>query len=66
MNPKVNAGRGPGNRDDNRGTSQMVFIAVGLAIIVGGLWFLYDANLPYHPDFPVSEGQVIVVDDAEG
>ncbi|MGB3246735.1 MAG: hypothetical protein WBB25_19535 [Sulfitobacter sp.] len=29
--------------------SQVVFIAVGFSIIVGGLWLLYNSGGPYHP-----------------
>jgi hypothetical protein len=34
--------------------SHLIFVAVGLAIIVGGLWLLYVSDAPYHPDVPVS------------
>lgn len=34
--------------DSNRG--QVIFIVVGLAIVLGGLWLLYSAEGPYHPD----------------
>jgi len=35
--------------------SQMVFITVGLAIVIGGLWLLYDLDGPYHPEIPVTD-----------
>tara|TARA_R110002124_G_scaffold100496_2_gene247445 strand:- start:944 stop:1093 length:150 start_codon:yes stop_codon:yes gene_type:complete len=35
---------------DKRGLSQAIFIAVGIAIILGGLWVLYQSSAPYHPD----------------
>ena len=37
------------------GRSEFVAMAIGLAIIVGGLWLLYGGTGPYHPDVPVSE-----------
>jgi len=35
--------------------SELVFIAVGLCIILGGLWFVYDAMRPHHPVIPVTD-----------
>ena len=35
--------------------SHAVFVTVGLAIVVGGLWLLYDLSAPYHPEIPVTE-----------
>ncbi len=29
---------------------QIIFMVVGIAIIVGGLWFVYEGDAPYHPD----------------
>ena len=45
-----------GGRD--RGFSQFLFIAVGLAIIIAGLWSLYMGDAPYHPE--VGQGEVIL------
>ena len=50
-------GRSPSADIDDRGRSQFVFIAVGLAIIIGGLWILYDSSGPYHPQLPLSENE---------
>lgn len=38
----------------DRGFSQFLFIAIGLAIIISGLWSLYMDEAPYHPE--VSQG----------
>lgn len=37
----------PDNLDSTR--AQWVFVAGGLAIVLGGLWLLYSAQGPYHP-----------------
>lgn len=34
---------------DRRGISQLIFVLVGIGIISGGLWSLYMADAPYHP-----------------
>ena len=44
--------QGP-DRGRDRGLSQFLFVAVGLAIIIGGLWTLYMDDAPYHPVVPV-------------
>lgn len=41
---------------DARGLSQVIFVAVGLTIIVGGLWMLYMGDAPYHPEVTQAEG----------
>ena len=49
MSSDVNT-KAPAEQEDitsNHG--QLVFIAVGLAIVMGGLWLLYSADGPYHP-----------------
>ncbi|NUH66723.1 hypothetical protein HTT03_15685 [Sulfitobacter sp. S0837] len=28
---------------------QFIFMAIGIAIIAGGLWWLYEVERPYHP-----------------
>lgn len=28
---------------------QLIFMAIGVAIIAGGLWWLYEVERPYHP-----------------
>jgi hypothetical protein len=38
------------NAMDGRGVSQMIFVAVTLAITIGGIWSLYMADAPYHPE----------------
>ena len=45
------------------GRSEVVAMAVGLGIILGGLWLLYSGTGPYHPDVPVSEN---IVQDVTG
>ena len=47
----TNAKRGamPPSDDLYNGRGQLIFIAVGLAIVLGGLWLLYSAQGPYHP-----------------
>ena len=50
-------------RNDKRGLSQAIFIAVGLAIILSGLWFLYQSNAPYHPETSGAEGEIYLATD---
>jgi hypothetical protein len=40
------------------GRSEIIAMAVGLTIILGGLWLLYSSTGPYHPDVPLSENIV--------
>lgn len=35
---------------DGRGVSQLIFVAVTLAITMGGVWSLYMGDAPYHPE----------------
>jgi len=42
-------------KSDNLTLSHLIFVAIGTAIIVGGLWFLYLGDGPYHPDGPVTD-----------
>lgn len=49
---------------DETNRSQIIFIAVGLAIVIGGLWMLYDVDGPYHPDIPVTD--TLVHDTVDG
>lgn len=57
MTQKSLAGGTPSVARDDRGLSHFVFIAVGVAIVVGGLWMLYMADAPYHPSIPVTEDE---------
>ncbi|MGJ8615882.1 MAG: hypothetical protein ACSHWS_03515 [Sulfitobacter sp.] len=45
----------PSSKIEGSNRSQTVFITVGLAIVVGGLWLLYDLDGPYHPEIPVTD-----------
>ncbi len=36
-----------------RGLSQIMFVVIGLGIITGGLWTLYMADAPYHPEVDI-------------
>lgn len=45
------------------GRAEIVAMAVGLSIILGGLWLLYNGTGPYHPDVPISES---IVQDVTG
>lgn len=55
---KTNTDNAAQQRDaSENGRSHLVFVAVGVAIILGGLWLLYASEGPYHPDFPVSENE---------
>lgn len=56
--------KAPPSKTDGSSRSQMIFIAVGLAIVFGGLWLLYDAEGPYHPDIPVTDTVVRDVEDS--
>lgn len=51
-------------KEDKRGLSQAIFIAVGIAIILGGLWFLYQSTAPYHPDTSGAEGEIFLATDS--
>lgn len=55
MNKQGKSARSPSVKTDESNRSQSVFIAVGLAIVIGGLWLLYDTEGPYHPDIPVTD-----------
>ena len=55
MNTEVK-GKSPARDEDaNLGRSQAIFMAIGVAIILGGLWLLYGNTGPYHPDIPVTQ-----------
>lgn len=51
-------------KNDNRSLSQAIFILVGLAIIAGGLWVLYQSTAPYHPDVSGVEGEIYLSTDS--
>ena len=53
QNPKASAAS-----DADLGRSQAIFVTIGLAIVLGGLWLLYQSEGPYHPDDPVTRSQV--------
>ena len=55
MERKDQTGILPPSKADASNRSQVIFIGVGFAIVVGGLWLLYDVDGPYHPDIPVTE-----------
>ncbi len=55
MNKQTKTARLPSTRTDETKKSQTIFIAVGLAIVLGGLWVLYDTDGPYHPEIPVTD-----------
>ena len=57
MNTKTKGSASRPQTDADLGRSHAIFIAVGVAIILGGLWLLYSNTGPYHPDIPVSETQ---------
>ncbi len=50
--------RAPAASDADLGRSQAIFIAVGLAIVLGGLWMLYGSEGPYHPEGSVTQSEV--------
>lgn len=60
MKSEENPPAGSATNDLENSRSQLIFIAVGLAIILGGLWLLYSAEGPYHPG---GETQVQLSDD---
>lgn len=55
MNANANSKTPMQAKDAALGRSEVIFVAAGLAIILGGLWLLYTGTGPYHPDVPVSE-----------
>ena len=54
----VTASEMPKDTYAQRGVSQAVFVFVGLGIILGGLWYLYMGDAPYHPADEVSRGTI--------
>ena len=50
--------------DLDNSRSQVVFIAVGIGIILGGLWLLYDADGPYHPGDSEADAHIQVSTDS--
>lgn len=58
MNTNVDS-KAPRQADEATfGRSEIVAMAIGLTIILGGLWLLYSGTGPYHPDLPMSENIV--------
>ncbi len=57
MSDQVKTPKASSASDADLGRSQAVFIAIGLAIVMGGLWLLYQSDGPYHPEFPVTDAQ---------
>lgn len=49
MKPTDKDPSGAPSSDSEHNRAQFIFIAVGLAIVLGGLWLLYAADGPYHP-----------------
>ncbi len=62
MSDKAQNPRASTASDADLGRSQVIFIAVGLAIVLGGLWMLSQAEGPYHPEGPVTRSQVQLMD----
>lgn len=58
MNKQGTTAKLPSVRTDESNRSQNAFIAGGLAIVIGGLWLLYDVEGPYHPDTPMTEAYI--------
>lgn len=63
MNQQVSYTRTPSVDGNGRGLSQTLFVLIGLGIITGGLWTLYMADAPYHPEVPVAESQIFLASD---
>ena len=63
MSEKVRVPQASVASDADLGRSHVVFVAVGLAIVLGGLWLLYQAEGPYHPDDSVTRSQVQLLED---
>lgn len=40
----------PSKRADNTALTTVLFVGIGMVIILGGLWSLYMADAPYHPE----------------
>ncbi|GAA6175741.1 hypothetical protein [Sulfitobacter pacificus] len=54
MDQQEKFAREPSETADGRAVSQIVFVLIGMAIIVGGIWTLYMGNAPYHPQDEVT------------
>ncbi|QFT58454.1 hypothetical protein FIU94_06400 [Sulfitobacter sp. THAF37] len=54
----------PTTAKNDKTLSQAIFIIVGVMIIAGGLWFLYQDTAPYHPDVSGAEGELYLSDDS--
>ncbi|WP_370399990.1 hypothetical protein [Sulfitobacter sp. JB4-11] len=52
-----------GIESDRITLAQAIFAAVGLTIILGGLWLISEMNAPYHPDGAATAGDVMIVAD---
>ncbi|MBD3665610.1 hypothetical protein [Sulfitobacter aestuariivivens] len=42
------------------GRSQAIFVATGICIILGGLYFLAQGDGPYHPEISGDEAQFVI------
>ena len=49
--------------DGDRALGQFFFVAIGLAIIIGGLWSLYMGDAPYHPEITGSDSGMVLTTD---
>lgn len=52
-----------GAESDRMTRAQAIFAAVGIGIIFGGLWFISESNAPYHPEVPVTGGELVIASD---
>ena len=43
--------------------AQAIFAAVGIGIIISGLWFVAQTNAPYHPEVLTAEDALIFAAD---
>ncbi len=59
MNKVNNTGMPAPKPMDGRGVSQLIFVAVTLAITMSGIWSLYMADAPYHPEISRLESGVL-------
>ena len=62
MNRQKKAAPEPVEMADKRGVAQFVFVLTGLVIIAGGIWTLYMADAPYHPQDQVTRDGISLTD----
>lgn len=64
MNQHVSAAQSPSGMPADRRMSERVFVFIGMAIVLGGLWMLYMGDAPYHPEGGTAENHIQIYTDS--